>query len=81
MGEPASMRAPIRTRNATYEWGGLSVEVNQGEDARMTIRVDENEREDDDTLWRNARILTIDLHEAPELIRLMQHALDSREER
>jgi hypothetical protein len=63
-------KAPFLTKEATYTWADLfEVRMQEGTSARMTVRTNEEQE------------IEFDIEDAPDLVALMQHALDSRESR
>lgn len=78
-GEPTSERAPILTRHARYTWGDYEVEVREGPVPRMMVTVLGNFNPHDERSRRTC--LEIDIEGAPDVVRLIEHALASRETR
>lgn len=74
-----SQQAPIRTTAATYVFGDFKVEMREGARAAMTVSK-KNSYDQGDERSRMC-ILEIDTMDAADVLRLMQYALDHREER
>lgn len=76
---PSTTRAPILTKQAKYAWGDFQVETIEGARTAMVISRTNSFKQQDERSTRT--VLEIEIEDAPDVIRLMQHALDSREER
>lgn len=75
-------RAPIKTTNATYVFGDFTVKMNEGEPREhATMRVSKKNNYEQRDARAQECVLTIGVADADDVIRLMQHALDHREER
>lgn len=78
MDEPEGMRAPIRTAQATYEWGDYKLEIHNPEVTNGTLTLHRLKNYDQRDERSQMTTIQIPLAEAEDVIRLMRHALESR---